>query len=477
MTKARILADFISDGSPLADGTISVAEVTGAAPLASPTFTGGIGVTGTVVGSGNVILGTAETWEASYTAAQVKNTSLLHRSVDDGQILQNTWNTGGVWKKQDAGYAMRLGMSAGIWGLNVSNVGAGASDDVITWTEQLLVTSAGNVGIGTSSPSAKLDVAGPASITSFTGTTELGIVVQGSTGATDYSGIDFKGNSQVNPVARIGVLTTGGGSKLSFGTSNSYGSGITNTAMTIDPTGNVGIGTSSPVTFGANTHGLTLNGTAAGQHISFQQSDSYKGSLYQSGNTIILGSEIGEIQINGAAGVVINQSGADVDFRVESDTMTHALFVDGGTGKVGIFNGNPQATLVVGSVNAKHGITLNGGPNGVATCLEMIDGRSGAFSTLTIDVQLGGAGGYFYQVQVAGTAGCKFQTGGGYTNGTPNFSNSTATGAGFAVTSPSHNLIRFVAQSGVGTHPVAWIKIGQALNAAHAPDNVTFTWS
>ena len=48
MSKARTLADFISDGSPLADGTISVSEVSGAAPLASPTFTGGIDVTGTV---------------------------------------------------------------------------------------------------------------------------------------------------------------------------------------------------------------------------------------------------------------------------------------------------------------------------------------------------------------------------------------------------------------------------------------------
>jgi hypothetical protein len=46
MTKARILADFISDGSSLADGTISVAEVSGAAPLASPTFTGTATVSG-----------------------------------------------------------------------------------------------------------------------------------------------------------------------------------------------------------------------------------------------------------------------------------------------------------------------------------------------------------------------------------------------------------------------------------------------
>tara|TARA_S200002703_G_scaffold137490_1_gene127289 strand:+ start:64 stop:690 length:627 start_codon:yes stop_codon:yes gene_type:complete len=40
MTKARDLADLIAAGNPLADGAIAVAEVTGAAPLASPTFTG-----------------------------------------------------------------------------------------------------------------------------------------------------------------------------------------------------------------------------------------------------------------------------------------------------------------------------------------------------------------------------------------------------------------------------------------------------
>tara|TARA_R110000851_G_scaffold55989_1_gene131015 strand:+ start:94 stop:2862 length:2769 start_codon:yes stop_codon:yes gene_type:complete len=51
MTKARTLADFISDGSPLADGTISVAEVSGAAPLANPTFTG------TVTSTGDIALG------------------------------------------------------------------------------------------------------------------------------------------------------------------------------------------------------------------------------------------------------------------------------------------------------------------------------------------------------------------------------------------------------------------------------------
>ena len=50
MTKARSLADLMADGNSLSDGVVSVAEVSGAAPLASPSFTGDISVTGTVDG-------------------------------------------------------------------------------------------------------------------------------------------------------------------------------------------------------------------------------------------------------------------------------------------------------------------------------------------------------------------------------------------------------------------------------------------
>ena len=50
MSKARTLANLTSDNSVLADGQIAVAEVTGAAPLASPSFTGNITVAGNVDG-------------------------------------------------------------------------------------------------------------------------------------------------------------------------------------------------------------------------------------------------------------------------------------------------------------------------------------------------------------------------------------------------------------------------------------------
>jgi hypothetical protein len=46
------------------------------------------------------------------------------------------------------------------------------------------------------------------------------------------------------------------------------------------------------------------------------------------------------VDIDGAltqdGGAVFNETGADVDFRVESDTVDHALFVQGSDGNVGI---------------------------------------------------------------------------------------------------------------------------------------------
>jgi hypothetical protein len=56
----------------------------------------------------------------------------------------------------------------------------------------------------------------------------------------------------------------------------------------------------------------------------------------------------GGADLDGA--VTINESGADVDFRVESSTTQHALFVQGSDGAVGIGQSAPNAPLVVGSV-------------------------------------------------------------------------------------------------------------------------------
>lgn len=113
--------------------------------------------------------------------------------------------------------------------------------------EAMRINNAGYIGIGTTSPASVLDVKGPSGITGFTGTSRLGLTIR-SAGSGDYTGIDFGAvwGGADNPLARIGMITTFTGSKLQFGTSNNYATGITNAAMTIDQTGNVAIGTTDP---------------------------------------------------------------------------------------------------------------------------------------------------------------------------------------------------------------------------------------
>lgn len=57
---------------------------------------------------------------------------------------------------------------------------------------------------------------------------------------------------------------------------------------------------------------------------------------------------------DGTAGeLVINEAGADVDFRVESDTNANALFVDGATGNMGIGTNSPAAKLDIFGGNVR----------------------------------------------------------------------------------------------------------------------------
>ncbi len=102
------------------------------------------------------------------------------------------------------------------------------------------------MGIGTTAPSVMLDVNDTTSITLFTGTTTEGLVLRNSGASNDLNMISFSDANAPRSFARIAAYKTSNGSFLGFGTSNSYVSGITNQALTIDYNGNVGIGATAP---------------------------------------------------------------------------------------------------------------------------------------------------------------------------------------------------------------------------------------
>ncbi len=79
------------------------------------------------------------------------------------------------------------------------------------------------------------------------------------------------------------------------------------------------------------------------------------GDTTQTGNFTLTG----DVNVTGAA--VFNEAGADKDFRVEGDTDANLLFVDASTDRVGIGTNTPTVKLdVVGAVLVTGNTTLNG---------------------------------------------------------------------------------------------------------------------
>ena len=91
-------------------------------------------------------------------------------------------------------------------------------------------------------------------------------------------------------------------------------------------------------TIKSSAENLTLNADGANNDIKFQSNGVEKASIDQDGKVTA-----GGASLDGA--VTINDTGADVDFRVESDGLTHALFVEGGNGRIGVNTDSPAYSL------------------------------------------------------------------------------------------------------------------------------------
>ena len=128
-------------------------------------------------------------------------------------------------------------------------LGALADDMVfrVNAAERLRITSAGLVGIGTSSPGAKVDVSDTTGPVIRLTSTSTAVSDGDAIGLLQFYGSDASapGAGVKSKVAAYAALGSGDGSYLTFSTSD----GVTNDIerLRIDSSGNVGIGTSSPV--------------------------------------------------------------------------------------------------------------------------------------------------------------------------------------------------------------------------------------
>ena len=194
--------------------------------------------------------------------------------------------------------------------------------------------NAGNVGIGTTSPGSKLHINSTSSDTNFAGAGFGVLRVQGGTnGYNEFTSLSFD-NGTGTAIGKIGVKFTSAGSYLYFGTSNNYGTGITNNGMVLDYSGNVGIGTTSPAQKLHVAGNLLLNQTGAlildnsytvhgNLSVTTDSSDSmprprYEG--YYGHRFITWAGEVMRIQQNGNVGIGTASPGAKLSFGTFYDT-------------------------------------------------------------------------------------------------------------------------------------------------------------
>ena len=240
------------------------------------TATNGLSVTGTMVGTstiqGTSLISTVTTGTAPLQVASTTQVANLNADLLDGYTASDFAQASSlgnyVLKAGDTMSGnLNMGTNKLIGGTTVTDIlklqGTTGNGTLTSPAIQLLtgnnggttaltVLNNGNVGVGTASPSAKFNVLGSAiSGGTITGTSSgiLRVGIGGAYNESDTIAIDFGsgGSNDTLPLARIATKLSYLGSSLLFGTSNLYASGVTNTALAINPAGNVGIGTISPI--------------------------------------------------------------------------------------------------------------------------------------------------------------------------------------------------------------------------------------
>lgn len=209
--------------------------------------------------------GVYATWEHYYSSA----------SVSDLLRIEAVWagttpvTSGNIY---DMGTSGTVGVGTSTpWGkLSITNTGTSPSfiieDSASPDTTPFVVDASGSVGIGIQSPLNKLTLYESVTRASFTGSSTATTLIMNTKGTGNYTALDLGNSGSLAagiPESRIASLRTSSGSFLQFGTTNNFSDGITNTALTINPTGYLGIGTTTPATLlevGGSTANVTFDG-------------------------------------------------------------------------------------------------------------------------------------------------------------------------------------------------------------------------
>jgi len=145
--------------------------------------------------------------------------------------------------------------------------------------EWMRITNSGKVGIGTSSPDGRADIAQDQNTTKFT-SPHLALTASGTTDTTGFTGISYAASTVTNYGWTAGALrsTTGNNSSFVFTAHNNSASGTER--MRIDGSGNVGIGTSSPSSLQSGAENLVVGSGSGDEGMTIYSGTANRGNIY-----------------------------------------------------------------------------------------------------------------------------------------------------------------------------------------------------
>jgi hypothetical protein len=213
----------------------------------------------TISTSGNLGLGvTPSAWNSDYRALDVSNYGNLYGRIatpNVGVVLNGYRNSGGSWIYKTTNAAARYEQDSGfhIW----YTAATGTAGNAISFTQAMTLDASGRLGIGSTSPSAKLTLKNPSSSGEQ--------IIANIESASSSSVVGRLTYDQTNDIMRLVNMSSYSGAGLRFGVN-----GLDQ--VNIDLSGNLLVGTTSGIGY-AERLAVVNNSSAANSQIAvFQHS-------------------------------------------------------------------------------------------------------------------------------------------------------------------------------------------------------------
>ncbi|MDB5194325.1 MAG: hypothetical protein JWN50_339 [Parcubacteria group bacterium] len=285
--------------------------------------------------------------------------------AESARFMTNDYNAG---TNTGSGFVIDYGAASGNTYTRLTAVSSGQS----AFNNLILQSGGGSVGIGTTAPSAKLQVAQAA------GTSVEGLRLQSNTNSAEGNSVRLAFSSQValdgvqRVNAAIDALTTSVASshygQLAFSTMNAT---VLSEKMRIDPVGNVGIGTTNPLDTLNVARDRANNGSDSLAQLVVSGSSATNDRLLLGYNTTADNGFIQSVHANsGVTSLLLQPGGGNVGIGITNPSYKLQVNANQASGYAGEFDnlGN--------SVN-NWGIDITAGTNDNSGTNRMIDFRRG----------------------------------------------------------------------------------------------------